>query len=139
MKIVKEFKEFAVRGSVMDLAVGIIIGGAFQKIVSSFVGDLVTPLLGILTGDVNFANLSFTLRPATDAHPALTLGYGAFAQNVIDFLIVACAVFLMVKGVNALRRKPQSAAEAPVPSAEEKLLTEIRDLLKAGARSRNSS
>jgi large conductance mechanosensitive channel len=130
MKIFKEFKEFAVRGSVVDLAVGVIIGGAFQKIVSSLVADIITPPIGLLTGGVNFADRSWTLRAAQGAQAAITLNYGSFVENVVDFIIVAFVIFLMVKGINALRREPEPAKEV-APTAEEKLLTEIRDLLKS--------
>lgn len=122
MGFVKEFKEFAVKGNVMDMAVGVIIGGAFGKIVSSVVDDLLMPLVGMLTGGVDFTALSVKVGEAT-------LTYGNLIQNVIDFLIVAFCIFLMVKGINKLKKQPEPEAPAG-PSAEEKLLTEIRDLLK---------
>ncbi|MCQ9122075.1 large-conductance mechanosensitive channel protein MscL [Rodentibacter pneumotropicus] len=128
MSFVKEFREFAMRGNVVDMAVGVIIGGAFGKIVSSLVGDVVMPVLGILTGGVDFKDLKFILEPAKGDIPAVTLNYGMFIQNVFDFIIIAFAIFLMVKGINKLK-KPAEAAPAE-PSNEEKLLTEIRDLLK---------
>ncbi|OOF87683.1 large-conductance mechanosensitive channel MscL [Rodentibacter ratti] len=128
MSFVKEFREFAMRGNVVDMAVGVIIGGAFGKIVSSLVGDVVMPVLGILTGGVDFKDLKFILEPAKGDIPAVTLNYGMFIQNVFDFVIIAFAIFLMVKGINKLK-KPAEAAPAE-PSNEEKLLTEIRDLLK---------
>lgn len=128
MSFVKEFREFAMRGNVVDMAVGVIIGGAFGKIVSSLVGDVVMPVLGILTGGVDFKDLKFILEPAKGDIPAVTLNYGMFIQNVFDFVIIAFAIFLMVKGINKLK-KPAEAAAAE-PSNEEKLLTEIRDLLK---------
>lgn len=132
MKIIKEFREFALRGSVVDLAVGIIIGGAFQKIVSSLVTDIFTPLVSILTGGINFADRVWTLPASPVSQVAVTLNYGRFVQNVAEFLVVAFAIFLMVKGINSLRRKPKTATEtAPTPTKEEELLTEIRDLLKA--------
>ncbi|OOF41725.1 large-conductance mechanosensitive channel MscL [Rodentibacter mrazii] len=128
MSFIKEFREFAMRGNVVDMAVGVIIGGAFGKIVSSLVGDVVMPVLGILTGGVDFKDLKFILEPAKGDIPAVTLNYGMFIQNVFDFVIIAFAIFLMVKGINKLK-KPAEAAPAE-PSNEEKLLTEIRDLLK---------
>lgn len=131
MKIIKEFKEFALRGSVIDLAVGIIVGGAFQKIVSSLVADVITPLVSLLTGGINFADRVWTLPANPLSQAVITLNYGRFVQNVVEFLIVAFVIFLTVKGINALRRKPKTAAEAaPVPTKEEELLTEIRDLLR---------
>ena len=105
MKILKEFREFAVRGSVVDLAVGIIIGGAFQKIVSSLVGDVITPFLSFLTGGINLADRVWVLPSGPLSPQIVTLNYGRFIQNVLDFVIVAFAIFLMVKGINALRRK----------------------------------
>ncbi|OOF81049.1 large-conductance mechanosensitive channel protein MscL [Rodentibacter caecimuris] len=128
MSFIKEFREFAMRGNVVDMAVGVIIGGAFGKIVSSLVGDVVMPVLGILTGGVDFKDLKFILEPAKGDIPAVTLNYGMFIQNVFDFVIIAFAIFLMVKGINKLK-KPVEVAPAE-PSNEEKLLTEIRDLLK---------
>lgn len=127
MSIIKEFKEFAVKGNVVDMAVGIIIGAAFGKIVSSAVADVVMPPIGLLLGGVDFSALAFTLRAATAEAPAVVIGYGKFIQTAVDFIIVAAAVFLLVKGVNSLKRKEQAA---PAPSAEAVLLTEIRDLLK---------
>ena len=138
MGFVKEFKEFAVKGNVMDMAVGVIIGGAFGKIVTSLVGDIIMPLVGKLTGGVDFTNMfinlgegSFkTLAEAQEAGAAV-FAYGAFIQNIIDFLIIALCIFLMVKGINKLNKKKEEApAPAPEPSNEEKLLTEIRDLLQ---------
>lgn len=122
MGFVKEFKEFAVKGNVMDMAVGVIIGGAFGKIVSSVVDDLLMPLVGMLTGGVDFTKLSVKVGEAT-------VTYGNLIQNIIDFLIVAFCIFLMVKGINKFKKQPEPEAPAG-PSAEEKLLTEIRDLLK---------
>lgn len=131
MSILQEFKEFAVKGNVVDMAVGIIIGAAFGKIVSSAVADVVMPPIGLMLGGVDFSDLAFTLRAATAEAPAVVIGYGKFIQTAVDFIIVAAAVFLLVKGVNSLRRKEQAAPAAPpAPSAEEILLTEIRDLLK---------
>ena len=135
MSLVKEFKEFAMKGNVVDMAVGIIIGAAFGKIVSSLVADVFMPPLGLLLGGVNFTGLKFTLKDAAGPDvPAVTLNYGTFIQTVIDFTIVAFAVFLMIKGINALRRNQAAEPAAPVPTPrEEVLLEEIRDLLKSGA------
>ncbi len=131
MSVIKEFKEFAVRGNVIDLAVGVIIGAAFGKIVSSFVADIVTPPLGVLTGGVDFRNLVWVIQAAEGAKPAVTMKYGLFLQTTFDFVIVAFAIFFMVKAINRLKRKDEAAPPPPAePSAEEKLLTEIRDLLK---------
>jgi large conductance mechanosensitive channel len=131
MKMIQEFKAFAVRGNVVDMAVGIIIGAAFGKIVSSAVADVVTPPLGLLIGGVDFSDLAFTLREAMGDKPAVVLSYGKFIQATFDFAIVAFAVFLLVKGVNHLKRKEAEAPSAPpTPSKEELLLTEIRDILK---------
>lgn len=131
MGMLKEFKEFAVKGNVVDMAVGIIIGVAFGKIVSSFVADVVMPPLGVLIGGVDFSDLAVTLKAAEEGVEAVTLKYGAFIQTVIDFIIVAFAIFIAVKVINRLKRKEEAAPAAPPePSNEEKLLTEIRDLLK---------
>jgi large conductance mechanosensitive channel len=132
MSMLQEFKAFAVRGNVVDMAVGIIIGAAFGKIVSSAVADIVMPPLGVMIGGVDFSELAITLKAATEATPAVVLGYGKFIQALLDFTIVALAVFLLVKGTNALKRKEAEAPSLPpAPSKEEQLLTEIRDLLKA--------
>ncbi len=131
MQIIKEFKEFAVKGNVIDMAVGIIIGAAFGKIVSSLVADVVTPPIGFLLGGVDFSNLAITLKAAAGEAPAVVLSYGKFIQTVFDFTIVAAAIFMMIKGINTLKRKEKEAPAAPPePSKEEQLLTEIRDLLK---------
>ncbi len=130
MSFVKEFREFAMRGNVVDMAVGVIIGGAFGKIVSSLVGDVFMPVLGILTGGVDFKDLKITLAEAVGETPAVTLNYGAFIQNVFDFIIIAFAIFMMIKALNKLKKPAEEAAAPAEPSAEEKLLTEIRDLLK---------
>ena len=132
MGLVKEFKEFAMKGSVVDLAVGVIIGGAFGKIVASFVNDVLMPPLGVLLGGVDFKDYKATLVEAIGDKAAVTLNYGMFLQNVIDFLIIAAAIFLMIKAMNSAKKKEEEAAPAspPAPSAEETLLTEIRDLLK---------
>jgi large conductance mechanosensitive channel len=131
MGMVQEFKTFAMRGNVVDMAVGIIIGGAFGKIVSSLVADVMMPPIGLLIGGVNFANLAVTIKEATADAAAVTLNYGRFVQTVVDFMIVAFAIFLVVKGMNALKKKEESAPAAPPPpTKEESLLAEIRDILK---------
>ncbi len=131
MGMVKEFKEFAVKGNVIDMAVGIIIGAAFGKIVSSFVGDVIMPPIGVLLGGVDFSDLAFVVKEAVGETPAVVIGYGKFVQTVIDFTIIAFAIFIAVKAINSLKRKEEEAPKAPpAPSAEEVLLTEIRDLLK---------
>ncbi|HWS02899.1 MAG TPA: large-conductance mechanosensitive channel protein MscL [Gammaproteobacteria bacterium] len=131
MSFVKEFKEFAMKGNVVDMAVGIIIGVAFGKIVSSFVGDVIMPPLGLLIGGVDFSDMVITLKAASEGVAAVTLNYGKFIQTVFDFTIVALAIFIAVKVMNKLKKTEEAAPAAPPePSAEEKLLTEIRDLLK---------
>ncbi|TNF40218.1 MAG: large-conductance mechanosensitive channel protein MscL [Cytophagales bacterium] len=139
MGLIKEFKEFAVKGNVIDLAVGVIIGGAFGKIVSSFVNDIIMPPIGILLGGVDFKELSVVLKEATtneagEAVAAVTLNYGMFIQNVVDFVIIAFVIFLAIKGVNKMNRKKEEAPAPPpappAPTPSEKLLEEIRDLLK---------
>ena len=128
MGMIQEFKEFAVKGNVVDMAVGIIIGGAFGKIVSSFVADVIMPPIGLLLGGVDFTKLGIVLKEAAGKEPAVVLAYGKFIQNVVDFTIVAFAIFLMVRAINSLKKKEE---EAPAePPKEEILLTEIRDLLK---------
>ena len=133
MGMMKEFKTFAMKGNVIDMAVGIIIGAAFGKIVSSFVKDVIMPPLGKLLGGVDFSELMIKLGEGADA-PAIK--YGAFIQTVVDFLIVAFVVFLVIKGINRMHKKAEAAPPAPAappePSAEVKLLTEIRDALKTG-------
>lgn len=129
MGFVKEFKEFAMRGNVMDMAVGIVIGGAFGKIVTSLVNDVIMPPVGMLLGGVDFSSLAVTLKPAAGEAPAVMLKYGAFVNTIVDFLIVALAIFLVVKGLNSLKKK-QQAAPPPPPPVQETLLREIRDLLK---------
>jgi large conductance mechanosensitive channel len=134
MKIVDEFKAFAMKGNVVDMAVGIIIGAAFGKIVSSIVSDIIMPPLGLLIGGVNFTELKVIMKAATETHPAVTWNYGNFLQVCFDFLIVAFAVFLVIKAMVAAKRKEEAAPTAPpapeAPTKEETLLTEIRDLLK---------
>jgi large conductance mechanosensitive channel len=132
MSILKEFREFAIKGNVVDMAVGIIIGGAFGKIVSSLVTDIFMPPLGMLIGGVDFSDLAVKLKDAVEGAPAVTLNYGKFIQTSVDFLIIAAAVFLMVKVITRLKREePATAPEQPSLSREEVLLTEIRDLLKS--------
>ena len=146
MGMLKEFKEFAMRGNVVDMAVGVIIGGAFGKIVTSIVGDLIMPAVGLLVGGVNFTDLKLVLKAAEMngdevMNPAVTLNYGNFMQVTLDFLIVAFAVFMLVKGINKLteslqrKKKEEEAKPAtpPAPPADIQLLTEIRDLLKKQA------
>ncbi|HOT89802.1 MAG TPA: large-conductance mechanosensitive channel protein MscL [Bacteroidales bacterium] len=131
MKIIEEFKTFAMKGNVIDMAVGIIIGAAFGKIVASVVSDVIMPPIGLLVGGVNFSDLKFVMKEAVGANPAVTLNYGNFLQVTFDFLIVAFAVFLLIKGLNSAKKKKEEApAAAPAPTKEEVLLTEIRDLLK---------
>ncbi|MCV9880561.1 large-conductance mechanosensitive channel protein MscL [Brenneria izbisi] len=131
MSIIKEFREFAMRGNVVDLAVGVIIGAAFGKIVSSLVSDIIMPPLGLLIGGVDFKQFSLVLRDAQGDVPAVIMHYGVFIQNIFDFVIVAFAIFMAIKLMNKMRRKQEDApADPPKPSAEETLLTEIRDLLK---------
>ncbi|HVY55769.1 MAG TPA: large-conductance mechanosensitive channel protein MscL [Thermodesulfobacteriota bacterium] len=141
--MLKEFKEFAMRGNVVDMAVGIIIGAAFGTIVQSLVNDMIMPPIGLLLGNVDFSNLFLILREGTPAGPyatlqdaikagAVTINYGRFINTVISFLIVAFAVFLLVRSINKLRQEKEAAPPAPPePSSEEKLLTEIRDILKS--------
>lgn len=131
MKILKEFKAFAMKGNMVDMAVGIIIGAAFGKIVSSLVGDIIMPPLGLLLGGVNFTDLKVVLKAASETVPAVTWNYGNFMQVVIDFLIVAWAIFMIVKAMNAAKKKEEaSPAAPPAPTKDQVLLSEIRDLLK---------
>jgi len=133
MSLVKEFREFAMRGNVIDLAVGVIIGTAFGKIVSSLVADVILPPLGLLIGGVNFSSLAVTLKQAQNGAPAVALNYGLFIQAVIDFLIIAFVIFLAIKGINKLTRPAPEPAVPAAPSREEVLLGEIRDILKKRA------
>ncbi|CZE51491.1 large-conductance mechanosensitive channel protein MscL [Campylobacter geochelonis] len=131
MSFVKEFKEFAMRGNVMDMAVGVVIGGAFGKIVSSLVGDVIMPAVGVLTGGVDFTDLKITLKDAVGEAAAVTINYGTFIQTIVDFLIIAFCIFIVIKGINKLKREEPKVPEAPAAPAEDVvLLTEIRDLLK---------
>ncbi|MCD8236534.1 MAG: large-conductance mechanosensitive channel protein MscL [Prevotellaceae bacterium] len=146
-KFIEDFKAFALKGNVVDMAVGVIIGGAFGKIVTSVVNDIIMPPLGLLIGGVNFSDLKLTLKDAvqeikdengniiTQATDAVTFNYGAFLQNCIDFLIIALAIFFLIKGISKLtelrkKKEAETPAAPPAPSKEELLLTEIRDLLK---------
>lgn len=132
MGIIKEFQEFAVKGNVVDMAVGIIIGGAFGTIVKSLVDDIIMPPIGMMLGNVDFSNIVITLQQATADSEAVTMNIGSFINNVISFLIVAWAVFMLVKGMNSLKKKEAEAPAAPpAPTKSEVLLTEIRDALKA--------
>lgn len=134
MKLLDEFKAFAMRGNVVDLAVAVVIGGAFGKIVSSFVNDILMPPLGLLLGGIDFKDMMYTMKEAVGETPAVTLNYGMFIQNVFDFLIIAFAIFMAIKGMNSFKKKeeaaPEAAAAPPAPTRDQELLTEIRDLLK---------
>jgi large conductance mechanosensitive channel len=131
MGMLKEFKEFAVKGNVVDLAVAVIIGAAFGKIVASFVADIVMPPLGLLIGGVNFSDLAVVLKPASGAAPAVVWAYGKFIQTVFDFTIIAFVIFVAVRGINRLKREePAAPAAPPAPPRQEVLLEEIRDLLR---------
>ncbi len=131
MGFVKEFKDFAVKGNVVDMAVGIIIGAAFGKIVASFVRDIVMPPLGLLIGGVDFSELSVVLKEAQGEAAAVAINYGAFIQTLVDFVIVALAIFVAIKAMNVLKKKEEAEPSTPPkPSNEEVLLSEIRDLLK---------
>ncbi len=135
MSVLSEFKKFAMRGNVLDLAVGVVIGAAFGKIVSSLVADVVMPPLGLAIGGINFSDLGITLKAAVGDQPAVVLAYGKFIQSIFDFTIVAAAIFALVKGINTLKHpEPPPPAETPAPPEtppDIKLLAEIRDLLKA--------
>ena len=131
MGMMKEFKEFAVKGNVVDMAVGIIIGVAFGKIVSSFVADVIMPPIGVILGGVDFASLVFIVKEAVGEAPAVVISYGKFIQTLIDFIIIAFAIFMAVKAINSSKKKEEEAPAAPAaPPKEEVLLTEIRDLLR---------
>ncbi len=140
MALLKEFKEFAMRGNVIDMAVGVVIGAAFGKIISSLVDDIIMPLVGVVTGGINFTDYKFVIQQAViDGQtqeiikPEVTMNWGSWVQTVVDFLIVAFCIFIAIKGINQLKRKQKEApapAPAPEPTKEEVLLTEIRDLLK---------
>ncbi|WP_033916341.1 large-conductance mechanosensitive channel protein MscL [Campylobacter sputorum] len=131
MSFIKEFKEFAMKGNVVDMAVGVVIGAAFGKIVSSLVSDVIMPVMGILTGGVNFSHMNIVLKEAVGTTPAVTLNYGSFIQTIIDFLIIAFAIFLAIKAMNKIRKQDEKKENAqPAPKEDIILLTEIRDLLK---------
>jgi large conductance mechanosensitive channel len=131
MGMIKEFKEFAVKGNVVDMAIGIIIGAAFGKIITSLVGDVIMPPIGVLLGGVDFSNLSIVVKDAVAQKPAVVISYGKFLQTIIDFTIIAFAVFMGVKGMNALKKKEEAVPAAPAaPPNQELLLAEIRDLLR---------
>lgn len=133
MGVLKEFKEFAMRGNVVDLAVGVVIGAAFGSIVSSLVDDVIMPPIGYVTGGIDFSNMKYVLQEANEAAglTEVAISYGNFINAIIQFLIVAFCIFIVIKGINSLKREEPAAEEAPAaPSNEEVLLTEIRDLLK---------
>ncbi len=131
MSMMSEFKSFAMRGNVVDMAVGIVIGGAFGKIISSFVSDVLMPPIGMMMGGVDFKDLAVVLQAATEDVAAVTINYGAFIQTVLDFVIIAFAIFMVVRAMNNMKKKEEEAPKAPAkPSAEVELLTEIRDSLK---------
>lgn len=131
MSLMKEFKEFAVKGNAIDMAVGIVLGVAFGKIITSLVSDIIMPPIGILIGGVNFSNLVLTLKEATGSAKAVTLNYGVFIDTIIQFIIIAFSIFIVVKGINSLKRKKEEKPAAPpAPPRQEVLLAEIRDLLK---------
>ncbi len=129
--MLKEFKSFAMKGNVLDLAVAVIIGGAFGKIVTSFVNDVLMPPIGLLLGNTDFSNLKILLKKATEDAEAVTLNYGLFINTVLDFLIVAFSIFMVIKAFNSMKKKQAEVPAAPpAPSKEETLLAEIRDILK---------
>lgn len=131
MSVLKELKSFMMRGNVVDMAVGVIVGGAFGKIVSSLVSDVIMPPIGYILGGMDFSNLKFVIKEATDKVPAVTVNYGTFVQTILDFIIIATAIFFAIKTLNSLQNKKEEVpAEPPAPTKEEVLLTEIRDLLK---------
>lgn len=132
MGMMSEFKDFAVKGNVVDMAVGIIIGAAFGKIVTALVSGVIMPPIGVVLGGVDFSDLAYVLKEAVGEAPAVVISYGAFIQTMIDFTIIAFAIFMVIKGINSMKKKEEEAPKAPPePSAEEGLLTEIRDLLKS--------
>jgi len=131
MKIVQEFKQFAMRGNVLDMAIGIIIGAAFGKIVSSLVSDVILPPIGLLVGGVDFSDLALTLKSGTDGSAPVLFKFGVFINTVIDFIIVAFAIFMLVKGINTLKKKEEEKQSAPAaPTKSEVILAEIRDELR---------
>jgi large conductance mechanosensitive channel len=131
MKMLQEFKQFAMRGNVMDMAIGIIIGAAFGKIISSIVGDVIMPPIGLLLGGVDFSNLAITLKEGSEGVQPVLLKYGVFINTVIDFLIIAFAIFMVVKGINSMKKKEEEKPAAPpAPTKSEVLLEEIRNELR---------
>lgn len=135
MKIISEFKTFALKGNVIDLAVGVVIGGAFGKIVASLVNDLLMPVLGMILGDVNFSELKYIIEPAAGDVPELAIRYGAFMQSLLDFVIIAFSIFFVIRMINRMMIKKAVEEAAPAaPSNQEVLLTEIRDLLKSNTK-----
>ena len=131
MSMIQEFKEFAIKGNVVDMAVGVIIGAAFGKIVSSLVTDVLMPPIGVLIGGVDFSKLGFVLLAATETVPAVVINYGKFIQTLVDFTIIAAVIFMVIKGINNMKKKAEEVPAAPsTPPAQEVLLKEIRDLLK---------
>lgn len=131
MKMLQEFKQFAMRGNVLDMAIGIIIGAAFGKIVSSVVADVIMPPIGMLLGGMDFSSLSITLKEATETSPAVLLKYGVFINTIIDFIIIAFAIFMLVKGINSLKKQEEEKPAAPpAPTKSEILLEEIRNELR---------
>ena len=131
MSFISEFKEFAVKGNVVDMAVGVVIGGAFGKIVTSLVGDVIMPIVGVITGGANFSDLKVILKEAVGETPAVSINYGAFIQNIIDFTIIAFCIFVAIKAINKLKREKPAEPETPAePSEDIVLLREIRDSLK---------
>lgn len=132
MSMISEFKKFAVRGNVMDLAVAVVIGAAFGRIVTSFVNDVLMPPIGLLLGGVDFTEFIWTLKDATEEAAAVTLNYGVFIQHIVDFTIIAFAIFMVIQAFENMQKKEETIpSPPPEPNAEEKLLTEIRDLLKS--------
>ena len=131
MSMLSEFKDFAMRGNVVDMAVGVVVGGAFKSVVTSFTNDVLMPPIGLLLGGVNFADLAIQIKEATADAEAVVIGYGAFINTILDFLIIAFAIFMVVKAMNTAMPKPEPEPEGPPePSKEETLLTEIRDALR---------
>ena len=131
MSMMKEFKEFAMKGNVVDMAVGIVIGAAFGKIINSLVQDVIMPPIGVLLGDVDFSKMGYVVKEATESAEAVMIKYGAFINTIVEFVIIAFAIFMVVKGINNMKKKEEAAPKAPpAPSKEETLLGEIRDLLK---------
>ena len=130
MTLLKEFKAFLMRGNVIDLAVGVVIGGAFGKIVSSVVNDIVMPPIGLIISNVNFKDLKWVMSKKADGTPLTTLNYGNFIQNIVEFVIIAAVIFVVIKLVNKLQSQKDSSSGPATPSKQELLLTEIRDLLK---------